>query len=406
MNKIYFKNTIKSLLIAIVVFIFCPAAFVAMVDPCQIFHKPLSGFFKHGFYGLAICQNAGLINTYLQDKEEGYDSILVGTSLSGNFISQKIGWAKENHDAEIIEKLFSDNLLPEYSSRDIGWKKTLKLTAPSTNPLEQKITLERALSTGNVRHVFWEVYSLKYLQAQNTKPNKNIYGDFPAYLYNKSRLDDYNYIFNMTTVTGAFSSIAGEPYANIPDIDKVNYWENNCKTEKTCTPFKNREAIEKYKASYTRPHITLKKTQEINAMNYSAVDQYLLPTLMRHCNGNTGFDLFIPPTSLFWLIAQGEDNFNYHLYFLRYIVSKTTSCKNIRVYAFYNELWITGDLAHYSDGAHYFGGVQDYIIDSMITGKHIITMDNIAEFEKTLVENVNNYTPWASTAEELRNSNH
>lgn len=356
---------------------------------------------------MAICQNAGLINTYLQDPEEGYDSILIGTSLSGNFLSQKIGWAKKNYAYTLFGTSLIDNLLPENMARTTAWRKTLKLTAPGTSPLEQKITVERALSMKNVKHVFWEIYSLKYLQAQNTPPNaKNKYGEFPAYLYNNSRLDDYNYIFNMTMMNGAITSITGEQYSNIPEIDGVNYWENSCKTEKTCEPFKDQEAIKNMKVTYAHPDYRMQTPDEIHAINYNAVDQYLLPTLLQHCNDNISFDLFIPPTSLYWLATRGENNFNYHLYIMRYIVSHVASCKNIRVYAFYNELWITKDLAHYTDGAHHFGGVQDYIMDSIISGKHIITIDNIEEFEKILIGNVNSYTPWASTKEELRNSSH
>src|SRR6187402_1436963 len=98
MKNTYRNNAIKSLLLAIGGFVFIPSMFVFMVDPCQIFHRPLPGFLNHGFFGMAVCQNAGLINTYLQDPDEGYDSILIGTSLSGNFLSeniaQKTAWRK------------------------------------------------------------------------------------------------------------------------------------------------------------------------------------------------------------------------------------------------------------------------------------------------------------------------
>ncbi|HQQ75024.1 MAG TPA: hypothetical protein PK031_07710, partial [Pseudomonadales bacterium] len=135
-------------------------------------------------------------------------------------------------------------------------------------------------------------------------------------------------------------------------------------------------------------------------------DQYLLKTVLPLCNSNISFDLFFPPVSMFWFSKQDANTFNYQLYMPRYVVEKTRHCSNIRVFAFNNELWITGDLAHYHDPRHFYGGVHDYIIDSMATGKHIITMDNVEAFERNFIENVNNYVPWASTEEQLRNSIH
>ncbi|HSC74858.1 MAG TPA: hypothetical protein VLB90_01320 [Pseudomonadales bacterium] len=330
---------------------------------------------------MAICQNAGLINTYLQDPDEGYDSILIGTSLSGNFLSKNI-------------------------AQKTSWKKTLKLTAPALSPLEQKSIAERALATGNITHVFWEIFPLKYFQLQNADPENNMYGDFPIYLYNKSRLDDYNYIFNMTTLAGAFSSLSDDEYSNIASMDKINYWDNDCKTDKTCIPFRTAGKIAEMKSAYIHAHNEIPAADEVNAINYSAADLNLLPTLLHHCNDNTRFDLFFPPVSMLWLATQEKNSFNYNVYLLRHIVGKVASCKNIRVYAFYNELWITGDLARYSDTVHFFGDAQDYIMESTGKGKHIITMDNIEEYEKTLIKNVNSYTPWASTKEELHNSSH
>lgn len=382
MSISYKKNVIVALIISVGLFVCLPTTLIFMADPCHIFHRPLTGIFKHGFTGDLRCQNAGLINTYLENPQEHFDSVLTGTSLSGNF-------------------------LPEHIADKTPWKRTLKLTLPGARPAEQQIITEKALATGNVSHVFWEVFPYQFLLYPSVDIKKMSGTDeFPLYLYNSSRLDDYRYLLKMSTLVSTIGIFYGENYYNISPIEHVDYWQHECTAEKTCKPFHNAESVIKIKASYTQPHFTLLTEAEMTAIDYSAADRYLLDSLLPYCNKNVSFDLFFPPVSMLWFARQGSAEFNYQLYMLRYVVSKTATCRNIRTYAFNNELWITGDLAHYHDPRHFYGGVQDYIIDSMAAGKHVITMDNIGEFERLFVENVNAYVPWASTEEQLRNSIH
>lgn len=382
MQNSYKKNVFSSLTLASVVFFFLPVAFLFMADPCHIFHRPIPGIFNHGFTGDVRCQNAGFINTYLKNPQEAFDSIFIGTSLSGNF-------------------------LPEHIAAKTPWKRTMKLTLPGGKPAELKIVTERALASPNVRHVFGEVFPYQFLLYPSDDIKKIAKTDeFPLYLYNNSRLDDYRYLFNTSTLISSIGILNGEDYYNISPIEHIDYWKHDCLEEKTCIPFHKEDAIQKIKSSYNKTNHLLKTASEISTINYSAADQYLLSTILPYCSSNISFDLFFPPVSLLWFARQGTAEFDYQLYMLRYVVEKTSACGNIRVYAFNNELWITGDLAHYHDPRHFYGGVQDYIIDSMASGKHLITMDNIEAFERLFIENVNNYVPWASTEEQLRNSIH
>lgn len=351
-----------------------------IADPCHIFHRPVPGIFFHGLSGNARCQNAGLINTYLSDPKEGFDSIFLGTSMSGNFKAENA--AAKNH-----------------------LQRTLKLTLPGAFPIEQQIMAERALEAENVRHVFWEIFPYQFLKSGSVDlqelKKKN---EFPAYLYNRSRIDDYRYVFNFTSFGALFDIVRQIDYYNGSSIDRIGYWDVGCDSEKICQPFHLAEDIAKFVREYQTPHNVHRSDEEISKIDYSSVDKYLLATLLPYCNASTRFDLFMPPVSLLWASWQSATDFDFQLYMLRYVVAKTSTCKNIRFFAFDDELWITGDLAHYHDPRHFYGGVHDYILDSMATGKHLMTMENIEAFEQRYIENVNNYVPWASTAEQMRNS--
>lgn len=376
-------STLISLTLGILFFATLPTLISWLVDPCQIFHKPYHGFFYHGFSGDSRCQNAGFINTYLKDPIEKFDSVLMGSSLSGNFKLDRI--AKKNN---------LTNTIP------------LGMSGP--RPIEQQFTIERAISTGSIRHIFWEVFPFQFFLFPNdsiqTIAKRN---EFPLYLYNNSILDDYQYLFNKDTLRAVTDVLQKKDYFNQPNII-VNYayWEHACTTEKTCQPYYNQAQIEDLRREYASPNFNGRTDADITNIDFSAVDRHLLSIVLRHCNQNIDFDLFFPPLSWLWYAKQDQAKFDYQLYMLRYVINKTQQCKNIRVFAFNNEKWISGDLAHYHDPRHFYGGVHDYIIDSMATRKHLITLDNIGQFEREFIENVNNYVPWASTAEELSHSPH
>ncbi|MCB9991573.1 MAG: hypothetical protein H6867_09410 [Rhodospirillales bacterium] len=65
--------------------LFCtPAAIVLVFDPFFVYHKPL--FIKDlGFDGTDRYQNAGLINSWLADPDEPFDTVIIGTSMTQNF---------------------------------------------------------------------------------------------------------------------------------------------------------------------------------------------------------------------------------------------------------------------------------------------------------------------------------
>ena len=75
----------------------------------------------------------------------------------------------------------------------------------------------------------------------------------------------------------------------------------------------------------------------------------------------------------------------------RYIVEKTSHCKNISVYGFDNEDWISADLDNYADDVHYKTSVNRYIITSINEGRHKHTTLNISEYEKIMLDKINDY---------------
>lgn len=365
------KSVIFELAIAIGIFVVLPALFVFAADPCHVFHKPFNAPLHHGFTPETRCQDAGLLNSWLQDKSEDFDSILVGASTSENF------------------------LIP-YINQKTPWKKTLSLTMVNMMPVEQNIVVKRAMDSGNVRHVFWEILPMLHHPPNPMDFNSIANVDyFPAYLYNKSWLDDYRYIFNAFTFSGSMDVLTQESYF-INDINKIRYWENHCETLHICDHYFQKEDIEKIQRDYVAPARHLLTEKDRKKILYRDFDNFIYPVIKDNCNKNASIDLFFPPFSLLWFSQLPENDFYFELYLLRHAVEKTATCKNIRVFAFYNELWITADLSNYSDPKHFYGEIHNYIIDSIATNRNRITVSNIGEFEETMVKNLNAYQPYGT----------
>lgn len=375
------KSALLALALIIGLFSGLPALLVFLVDPCHIFHRPFPGIFSHGFSMNPRCQTAGLINTYLSDTAQGYDSILTGTSLSTNY---------------------SESYIKEATK----WEKTLKLSVFGAKPIEQKIFTLRALQSKNVRHVFWEVVPFQFLRAKDTIADLQKTKNFPLYLYNKSRIDDYQYVFNSEILSNSIDELLNIKKENSEKVEKIYYAHNQCTKAKTCEPLTKKEDLDVIKANYKSTEFLGRTPDEISEIDFSTADKLLLDALLSYCNTEISFDLIFPPLSMLFYSAQNQEDFDYQLYMLRYVVVNTSRCKNVRSFAFNNELWITGDLAHYQDERHFYGDVHDYIIQSTESGKHIMTIDNVADFERQFIENMNNYTPRASTAEQIQASNH
>lgn len=371
MNMPTRKSVLTAIGIALGFFVLLPAVFIFLADPCHVFHKPFRHLLPHGFTPGTRCQNAGLINSWLSDKKEGFDSILVGASTSENF-------------------------LVSYINEKTPWKKTLKLEMVNMFPVEQNILVTRALATGTIRHVFWEVVPMLHHAPESWNFN-NIgqSGFFPAYLYNASRLDDYSYVFNVFTLSASVDVLTHEPYF-VDDINKILYWEDRCESMNICDHYYKKEAIEKIMKEYIPVNRSFRTPDEKSKIHYRDFDSFIYPVILDHCNKDVSFDIFFPPFSLLWFSQLTDREFDFELYLLRHAVEKTVACRNVRIFAFYNELWITADLSNYSDPKHFYADVHKYMTDAIAGDRHRITPENIDAFEEKMIRNVNGYRPYGT----------
>lgn len=360
------SKTCLAIFTGILVSIVLPASVVMVVDPYQIYHKS----FITGV-GISIeqrYQNAGVIHSYFADPGEGYDSVLIGTSMSGNFTRDKAAEA-------------------------FGWKKPLRLFLGGGMPYEQLVTLKYTLSTGHVAHVLWEL-NPEYYESL-TKPASISDAIFPEYLYNNDYRDDSKYIFNFDTLVMSWKMILGKKVESFGyTIDNVALFgvdagekeRMNSKTWIEENAVKNTVPLLPECLSGKKDDCLTK--EEIDAKIPWDLEHVVLPFLRQYCNRDIDFVLFTPPLPRYRHV--GETGYK-PLYMPRYILDAIGHCANMRFHSF-DTMDFTGDLNNYADGRHAIPEVNEKILMLMGAGKNRITLENVGDFEKKLIDQINHYT--------------
>jgi len=113
-------------------------------------------------------QNAGLIRRFLECDDCSNAVVITGTSVSEN-----------------------TTLVDLRETTGLG--NAVRLIAKGSYPIEHWHMLHRALASGNVSILFWEIYKNYAMPEYDQFPSENT---FPVHLYTKTIADDYPYALN------------------------------------------------------------------------------------------------------------------------------------------------------------------------------------------------------------------
>lgn len=351
----HYRRYLLSVLFASLGLLVLPAVFVLVVDPLQIYHK--HWLTEVRFLPQERFQNAGLINNYLAD--DGVDSLIVGTSVSQNFLASKV-------------------------EKEMGWGKTLRLTLSAGTPRELRITLEHALKKGGVRHVMWEIYT-PYTKLNTHEMNEE--NLFPAYLYNESWFDDAHYLFNNDAVEMSTKVIRG---AYDDDLDTFSYWMDRAVAAgafKTFNAPKSRRELAQNLA--LRRATNDRYEGRAPSTNFPNIDVNVFEVVKAH--PEVEFTLYIPPLSTLNYALMQPPGFVRALSMRRYIVEQAARHPNVRLYAFDDVAWICTDMKNYKDQVHYGVTINDYMVRAFKAGKHRLTPATIDAYEATFMNLVRTY---------------
>lgn len=318
-----------------------------VLDPLSFYRFPT--LYKAQYSTNARFQLPGFI------KNDEYDSIIVGTSLSRNFVESHV-------------------------DQTMGVS-SLNAAIPASTAREQLLAVQLAMNTQQLKNVIWEInfFSL----ARDPADVEDEQNAFPYHLWDLNPLNDYKYLFSLY------------PLELMLDIISAN--------RKGSTLNRDREMLNKF--GFDHEPLTIEEVAELtNIENAATSSDYEYEVMIENFKHNMlqvianhpqlQFYVYYPPYPVFWHVRAAKFNQGY--------IDEITKTKieiykllkdyeNVKLYDFQHRADITHVVHHYMDIAHFFPSTNDYIIEALMNEDPISSLEEAEEQAFTAREQVLNF---------------
>lgn len=322
-----------------------------LIDPLQFYRK---AFYPPVFSEEQRYQLPGLAKNY------DYDSIIIGSSMTENFI-------------------------PSYIKQRLGLN-VLKLSISGASAKEQYMIAKLAIQTGKVKNIIWGV---DYFALRGTPDRvRDEQGQFPFYLYDDNSVNDLKYLINYDTAITSLKILSGLVFnkkKDTTDLDLLYTWND------------------KYQFG---PDFIAKEWVKLNTSEVIVSQEYELGNIEQNLqknvfelvreNTNIKFYIYYPPYSIFqhyYFYKKNHSLFENELYVKEYIYDEIGSLNNVEIFDFQHEEKITFNLNLYKDLAHHSQEINEFIIDSISNNDYRVTQENINDFITILKNQVLTFKP-------------
>lgn len=331
-SKNYVKKTIKYTLAVL----FLIAMIMVIIDPFSHFHMPF-----WGFEAVATDERSALVGLA---KNDSYDTALIGSSMSENFIDSWFEYGKFGNNA-------------------------VKFCLQGAHFDDYEIILDEVITHPELKNV---VFGLdNYILTDDPKEQEVT---IPDYLYNNNIFDDSHYLWNKSALLEYL------PVFIINNI-KENYSDDNAYVWENLFPYGRAAALASYMAY--RPEFP--KDREAYDTYFENADLFLSKfTKYIEERPDVKFYIYAPPYSiLFWDYSIQNGRLEAEICLLERVYSKLLEYDNVELYYFQNDYDIITDLNYYRDYSHYKQAINYRMYKCMREGKRKLTKEN---YYDTLLE--------------------
>jgi len=382
-----YKRAFLTLLAVILLGLAGGAGLNLLVDPFHLLHRPLWG--PPRFSGNQRYQNAGLINSYLA-ADLGFDTLVIGTSLESAFGA-----------ARIKDKL--------------GTGRVLVLTMDGSLPMERSALLERAFQTGKVRRVLWGVFH-NYTDMESDRTSLEY--AFPYGLYREPLslpgLDAlWHYLLNGWVFNKSVALVAGTSKWST-DMTGLYNWNAQKIRDRVFESFNSPESLAQHTMDLSRGKAMIawarQNLAQAGEVPFPALDKHLVQVVQRH--PEVRFDIVFTPLSAlaFHLFTPAE--LMRQIGMQQHLVRVLGREPNVRIFAFQDDVEVTGNLANFWDTMHSSYLVSDRVVDAIAEDRHRLTPENVDAYLARFLDWLYHYEvysdrerslwPTADTAQDLR----
>lgn len=313
----------------------------AVLDPLQFYRK--ATWYKPVFSGDARYQNPGIAKNY------DYDTIIIGTSMTQNFLPSEVGQA-------------------------LGGT-VMKLSIEGSTADEHYATAKLALETGKVKKILWglDYFSLKANTEQASE-------QFPSYMYDDSVWNDYKYLFNYSVYDKLFKSLYGRLLGNKGyELEYLNNWNHKA-------TFGTEEVMKAYKKASQQDVYFGINEESLDVVKKSFTD-YILSLVKAY--PDVEFYFYYPPYSILRQTVWYESNttrFENQITMRKWMFEQISNHANVKLYDFQAESEWTYDLELFKDLSHHKQDVNSWIAAAIGRDdlKYRVTSENIDKLNSKL----------------------
>ena len=318
-----------------------------VVDPLQFYR---AAEFYPAYYSMEQrFQNPGLVRSL------DYDTIIVGTSMSENFV-------------------------PSYVNEAMGVK-TVKLAMSAGSAREQYLITDLALRSGKVRNVIWEINFDSLVG--DPELVREQFGAFPYYLYDENPVTDINYLINKGTTELSYDILAalyGRKEIPQRSLERLNNWHKQVTY--------GVDEVKKVWDEQQRTPVAINREAHVSDMKAN-IDKNIYQLAEKYEGVN--FYLYFPPFSVLKHRTYNERNvelFEANLEIKRYVVEKFAGLEHVKIHDFQQDENITFDLAYYKDPSHYGEEINEIMVDALASGEYLVDESNVEELVNRLRDQV------------------
>jgi len=332
------RKWIKTSLLMAFLIVFVVGTINYIIDP---FHQ----YRVKTFYPIAYTSK---LQRYINPgfaKNYDYDSIILGSSMSENFIIPEV--------KEIL-----------------NFKKPIKLCISGTSAYEEALTLKTALKYKKVKNVLYGLDTFLFWGDINrVRHGKKT---FPFYLYDDNILNDYKYLFSLDTLIKSLkilNTIFDDRKKLIYNYNKMYQWQQTI----PISHFSKKYILKKWENRQKQKHIN----EDFKHYKKSF---------------DTNFIIYFPPYSILAYKLEIEKGiFEESLKFKKYVFEATKNMPNVKIYDFQIAKQITHNLNNYHDLDHYHQRINKWVLEQIKADNFRVTIENIDDFIDKLIKQVNNY---------------
>ena len=316
------------------------AAVVYTVDPALYYRMPEDGktaYFSERYQSAGMAKNAAA------------DTVLIGTSMASNYRAGRIG---EIFGGAGLRITLPDGYLSEFD-------KVMDVLLRNQTPDRVIFALDLNIMI---------------------RDESGVTDLMPEYLYNRSVVDDVQYLLNKDNLYYSFFTLMSRKWGTTETLDEGFAWDEDI--------WWNHSAAVKF---YPRPEVSGEAAAEDAYLENVRSNLAVLERWFRE-NPDTEFSLFFSPYSmLFWDKAARLGETDALLAAMAEISGTLLSYDNVSLYGYLMDKEFVEDLDNYCDHIHHSPEMGDRLLLKMAAGEGRLTEENVSAAIANWREFVVNY---------------